>query len=224
MILSGTAFDYLVVFLSGILMSFTPCLYPVMPITAAIIAGVNTEGTKGAGFVLSCIYVLGLAVSYSALGAAAVLTGHFFGSFQATSYASFFVAAVLIFFGFLMADIIRVPALDLGLHGKIRPKNIFELFILGAAAGLIVGPCTAPVLGTLLLYVGSKKNLFHAVSLLFVFSYGVGFSLILVGTFSGLLARLPRSGAWLHRIKRLCAAGLFLIGIFFLGKAIAQII
>lgn len=219
--LSGTALDYIVVFLAGILMSFTPCLYPVMPITAAVIAGANTKGTKNAGFLLSCVYVLGLAVCYSLLGAAAVLTGSFFGSFQATSYAAFLVAAILIFFSLVMADIIRIPVLDPGVQGKIKAKNIFGVFLMGAASGFVVGPCTAPVLGTLLLYVGSSRNLFHAMTLLFVFSYGIGFSLILIGTFSGLVSRLPKSGEWLNRVKKFCAAGLFLIGIFFLGKAIA---
>lgn len=222
--LSGTPFDYVIVFLSGILMSFTPCLYPVMPITAAVIAGANTKGTKNAGFILSCVYVLGLAVSYSILGAAAVLTGRFFGFFQATPYAAFTVAVVLIFFSFVMADIIRIPALRFVSQEKIRPRNILGVLLMGAVSGLVVGPCTAPVLGTLLLYVGSKQNLVHAISLLFVFSYGVGFSLILVGTFSGFLARLPRSGAWLEHIKKFCAAGLFLAGLFFLGKAITLLI
>ncbi|MCX5680999.1 MAG: hypothetical protein NT079_01745 [Candidatus Omnitrophica bacterium] len=122
-----------------------------------------------------------------------------------------------------MAEILPFPIFDLGLQGKIKPKNVLGVFLMGAVSGFVVGPCTAPVLGTLLLYVASKKNLFHAASLLFVFSYGVGFSLILVGTFSGLLARLPKSGAWLVHIKKFCAVALFLIGIFFLGKAIALV-
>ena len=219
--LTGTFLDFIIVFMAGILISFTPCLYPVMPITAAVIAGANAKGTRMAGFVLSCVYVFGLAVSYSILGIVAVLTGSFFGSFQASPYASFIIAAILIFFSLVMADLVRLPVLDLGIQGKIKPRNIFGVFLMGAASGFVVGPCTAPVLGTLLLYVASKKNLFHAASLLFVFSYGVGFSLILIGTFSGLLARLPRSGIWLDRVKKFCAAALFLIGIFFLGKAIA---
>jgi thiol:disulfide interchange protein DsbD len=218
--LTGTFTDYFVVFASGVVVSFTPCLYPVLPITAAVIAGVNTKGTRIAGFALSCIYVLGLAVCYGGLGVVAVLTGHFFGHLQSSPYLYFFVSAVLVLFALMMLDVVRVPFFDIGVQGKIKPRNVGGIFLLGLVAGLIVGPCTAPMLGTLLLYVASKQNLVHAISLLFVFSFGVGFSLILVGTFSGLLAKLPRSGSWLSRVKQFCAIILFLAGAIIFIKAI----
>lgn len=220
MILSGNIFDYATVFAAGVAVSFTPCLYPVMPITSAVIAGANARGTRMAGFFLSCVYVLGLAVTYSALGIAAVLTGQLFGSLQTNSMLFFLVAAVFIFFSLVMADLLSLPFFHIGVQGAIKPKNFLGIFLIGAASGLVVGPCTAPVLGTLLLYVASKQNLVHAISLLFIFSYGVGFSLILVGTFSGFLARLPKPGPWLMSVKKTCAFILFLIGIYFLGKAV----
>ena len=74
------------------------------------------------------------------------------------------------------------PGAGMNLQRHIRPRNLWGLLLFGAAAGLIVGPCTAPVLGSLLLYVASRQNILHSVSLLLVFSYGLGTSLILVGT------------------------------------------
>ena len=218
--LSGNILDYVVAFGAGILVSFTPCLYPVMPITAAVIAAANIKGTRLKGFILSCVYVFGLAISYSALGVTAVLAKRFFGYYQTSPYSFFFVSAVFILFSLVMIDVIRLPVFDPGIQGKIKPKNFLGVFLMGIASGFVVGPCTAPILGTLLLYVASKQNLFHGISLVFVFSYGVGFSLILVGTFSGLLARLPKSGVWLVYVKKFCAVALFLIGMVFLGKAI----
>lgn len=201
------------------MVSFTPCVYPVMPITASFIGGINTNGTKLFGFILSLFYVLGLAVTYCALGAFAALTGKFFGQVQ-NSPAMFLVAAgVLIFLALVMLDMVKMPAIGVNIQHKINPKNIWSVILAGMAAGIIVGPCTAPVLAVILGYVGSKQNLLHGISLLFFFSYGVGASLILVGTFSGLLSSLPKSGMWMVRIKQFCGLVLLIFAVYFLIKA-----
>ena len=80
---------------------------------------------------------------------------------------------------------------------------------MGVASGFVVGPCTAPVLGTILLYIATKQNVLFGVSLLFVFALGLGVSLILAGTFSGFLSALPKSGKWMELIKK--AAGVVLV-------------
>src|SRR3989338_5086059 len=198
MSLSGNLFDYFIVFWAGVLVSFSPCVYPVMPITASIIGGVNTKGTKARGFFISLIYVLGVAITYCALGAFAALTGKFFGQIQNNSFTFLIVGNVLIFFSLALFDVIPMPALGVDVQNKIKIKNLWMVLLLGMASGLVIGPCTAPVLGTLLLYVGSRQNLFYGVSLLFIFSYGVGASLILIGTFSGILSNLPKSRSEEH--------------------------
>lgn len=217
--LSGNLFDYFIVFWAGVLVSFSPCVYPVMPITASIIGGVNTKGTKARGFFISLIYVLGVAITYCALGAFAALTGKFFGQIQNNFITFLIVGNVLIFFSLALFDVIPLPALGVDVQSKIKIKNLWMVLLLGMASGLVIGPCTAPVLGTLLLYVGSRQNLFYGVSLLFIFSYGVGASLILIGTFSGILSNLPKSGMWLVWIKRICGIILLGIGEYFLIKA-----
>jgi cytochrome c-type biogenesis protein len=216
--LSGTLLDFFVVFWAGVLVSFTPCVYPVMPITASFIAGANVKGGRGSGFVLSLIYVLGMAITYCALAVVAVLTGKIFGQLQNTPAFYAIIGGLLVVFGFVMLDVVRLPYIGLQLR-QDRPKNIVAVLLFGMTSGLIVGPCTAPVLATLLTYVASKQNLFYGVCLLFVFSYGVGASLILVGTFSGLLARLPKSGMWLERIKQISGFILIVAGLYFFYKA-----
>ncbi|MDP8266173.1 MAG: cytochrome c biogenesis protein CcdA [Candidatus Aceula meridiana] len=218
--LSGNFLDYFIVLGAGVMVSFTPCVYPVIPIIAGFIAGANAQGTKRVGFFLSCIYVLGMAITYSALGAIAVLTGQLFGQLQNNPYIFIVVACVLVVFGLIMLNIIPFPVVGAKLQNRIRPKGFIAVFLFGMVSGFVVGPCTAPVLGTLLLYVSSKQNLFHAISLLFVFAYGVGFSLILAGTFSGFLARLPKSGRWLLRVKQASAAILFIAAGYFLFQGI----
>lgn len=217
--LSGNILDYFVVFWGGVLVSFTPCVYPVMPITASIIGGLNTQGSKLRGFLISLIYVLGIAVTYCALGASAALTGKFFGEIQNNPWIYVIVGNVLIIFSFILFDFIQLPSLGVAVGHKVKVKNVWTVFLLGIASGFVIGPCTAPVLGTLLFYVASKQNILHGVSLLFFFSYGVGASLILVGTFSGILTNLPKSGVWLVRIKQFCGLVLLIFGEYFLIKA-----
>ena len=217
--LTGHFYDYFIVFWAGVLVSFTPCVYPVMPITASFIAGMNAEGDKWRGFVLSLIYVLGIAITYCALAVFAALSGKIFGQIQNHPAIFLIVANILIIFALGMFDVISIPTLSVNFQHKIKVKNVWTVILFGMASGLIVGPCTAPVLGTLLLYVASYQNLLYAISLTFAFSYGVGASLILVGTFSGLLASLPKSGPWLVGIKRFCGLILLIAAEYFLVKA-----
>jgi len=217
--LSGNISDYFVVFASGVLVSFTPCIYPLLPITASFIAGLNTRGTRLRGFCISLVYVLGLAITYSVLAAVAALTGKVFGQFQSNPVVLLVTANILLFFALVMLDVIQLPGLGIHIQEKIRPKNLWAILLFGMASGLVIGPCTAPVLGTVLLYVASRHNLLHGISLLFVFSYGVGFSLILIGTFSGLLSSLPKSGIWMVRVKQACGMILLLAAEYLLVKA-----
>ncbi|HNV24337.1 MAG TPA: cytochrome c biogenesis protein CcdA, partial [Candidatus Omnitrophota bacterium] len=121
-------------------------------------------------------------------------------------------------FSLSLLNIIKLPFIGMVITSPRKANNVFSVFFLGMSSGLIVGPCTAPVLGTLLFYVASKQNLFHSISLLFIFSYGVGTSLILVGTFSGLLARLPKSGKWMEIVKKISGLILLVIAILFVIK------
>ena len=110
--------------------------------------------------------------------------------------------------------------MGLRLQNKIERKGGYlSVFLLGLASGLVAGPCTAPALGAILVYVASRQNVVYGASLLFSFAYGMGFLLILTGTFGAFFLRLPKSGAWLTGIKK--AGGFILIaaGEYFLIQA-----
>src|SRR3989338_3035100 len=136
--LSGGLFDYFVVFWGGVLVSFSPCVYPIMPVTASFIAGVNTRGTKMMGFIISLVYVLGLAVTYSAMAIFAALSGKVFGQFQNNPIILLIAANALIFFAIAMFDVIALPAIGVNVQNKIRPRNLWGVFLFGVASGLIV--------------------------------------------------------------------------------------
>ncbi len=206
MIISGNILDFVGVFSAGVVVSLTPCVYPLIPVTTAVIAGANVSGTRRMALFLSLLYVFGLAAAYAGLAVFAAMTGKVFGSVQNTPLFSFVIAGIFLFFGLAMIDVIRLPTFRMFTSGK--PASPWMVLVMGFASGFAVGPCTAPALGSLLVYVASKQNLFYGASLLFVFACGVGGTLILAGTFGGMIASWPRSGVWMVWIKR--AAGLVL--------------
>ena len=204
---------YVAVYLGGVLVSFTPCVYPVAPITIAFI-GAHSSGSKRKGFVLSIIYVLGMSVTYTALGAIAALSGKLFGQLQTNPWTYMIMANICILMGLAMLDAYvlpwRTPQFIARMQPREKTKGIISSFLIGMASGLVMGPCTAPVLAVLLGYVATQQNLFFAATFLFVFAFGLGTFLIILGTFAGLLANLPRSGPWMVRITHLF--GWILIG------------
>lgn len=208
---------FFIAFGAGILVSFTPCVYPLLPITVGYV-GFAARGSRVRGFFLSIVYALGIAVTYSALGAVASLTGKIFGQIAASPWPYFVIANVCIFFGLTMFDVFTLPILG-ATSKRVEPKGLVSTFLFGIVSGFVVGPCTTPALTTLLVYVGTKQNLIYGILLLFCFAYGLCTTLILAGTFSGILVSLPKSGIWLERVKKLC--GLILIGMgeYFLIQA-----
>ncbi len=204
---------FLAAYVGGIVISFTPCTYPLIPITIGYI-GARSSSSKLRGFLLSLFYVVGIAVTYSILGAIAALSGKLFGQIQSHPLTYFLMANLCIVMGLAMLDVfairIPIPQKLMKSSGSLRTGFIGS-FLLGAVSGIIIGPCTAPVLAVILGYVATKTNLLFGISLLFIFSLGMGTLLIIVGTFTGLIAALPRSGDWMKKVNYVF--GLILIGV-----------
>lgn len=215
----GNPISFIGAFLGGVLVSFSPCVYPLVPITLGFI-GVKAGSSRLRGFRLSLIYVLGLAITYSMLGLIASLTGRLFGQISTHPLSFFIIGNACIIAGLSFFDIINIGFTGLRLQNKIKMKGDFlSVFLLGLVSGLAVGPCIAPALGTILLYVAAKQNVFYGASLLFAFAYGMGVLLILTGTFSALFVNLSRSEIYLARLKKLSGFILLGIGEYFLLKA-----
>ncbi len=202
-------------------MSFTPCVYPLIPVVIGYI-GIKAGTTKFKGFSLSLAYVTGVAVTYSLLGLFASLTGRLFGQISSAALTYIFVGLVIIAFGLSMLELFSLPLPRLIKLPALKEKNYFSTFLLGLSSGLIVGPCTAPALGAILLYLAAKKNIAYGMTVLFSFAYGMGLVLILAGTFGSILVNLPKSGRWLIYMKRLGAAILIGAGLFFIFSGIRR--
>lgn len=213
-------FAYIAAYLAGVLVSFTPCIYPVIPITAAVIGG-QRDISGARGFVLSLFFVLGLALTYTALGVFAALTGKLFGTIQTRPLTLGVLGGLFILMGLAMLDVFQLSLeryAPRGLTGGNR-KGIFGSFMIGVTSGFILGPCTAPVLAVILGVVAARQSVFFGGSLLFVFSLGVGSLLVLVGTFAGIFASLPKSGAWMTGVKKLSGIVMLAAGAYFLYSA-----
>lgn len=205
-------------FFGGILASLTPCVYPMIPITAGVIAHANLGGSKWRGFVLSLIYVIGMALTYAALGIFAAATGSLFGTINSSPWTFLVVGIIMLFFGLTMLDVLNLPMFSN--QGTTRRLGASGIFIAGVSSALVAGPCTTPILGSLLAYIASsQQGLVAGGLLLFVFSMGMGVLLLGVGTFSSILAALPRSGAWMMIIKRTMGTLMLSLALYFFIKA-----
>ncbi len=217
---AGSIGAVFVVFAAGVLTSFTPCVYPMIPVTVTYIGGA-AGGNRRRSVALSLTYVLGLATMYAALGVAAALLGKIFGEFTRNPWVFGAVGLVIAGLGLGMLDVFTIPALMTGVQGQgARRGGFVGAALMGVAAGFVAAPCTAPVLGLLLAYVAQTRNVLWGGSLLFTFALGLGLLLMLLGIFSGLLTSLPRAGAWMDRIKKGFGVAMILIGAWFLWKAI----
>jgi thiol:disulfide interchange protein DsbD len=220
MSLSGSPIDYVLAFTGGVAVSFTPCVYPLIPITLGFI-GANAFGSRKRGFFLSFSYVTGIAVTYSFLGLFASLSGTIFGKFSTYPLTHILVGLFVIFFGLAMLDLFQI-SLAIQKSPQQKKQGYFSSFMLGISSGFIVGPCLTPVLGSILAYLAAKNNIYYGASLLFVFAYGMGLVLILAGTFGSILASLPKSGKWMVYVKRACAIILIVVGLYFIYNGIRR--
>ena len=212
----GSWLAFLMVFLAGILMSFTPCVYPVIPLTIAYIGG-TSQGKPLKGFVLSLWFVLGLALTYAILGLVAAATGGVFGQAMQNPWVLAFVALVVGAMGFSMAGFFDIQ-LPTGLTSKLggHRSGFLAPLLMGFATGLIAAPCVGPVVVVLLTWVATTGKLLLGFWLLFTFAVGMGMLFLALGTFSGALSALPGAGAWMEGIKHFFALLLWGLALWFL--------
>ena len=213
---------FLFVFIGGFLTSLTPCVYPVIPIIMGYV-GSRAGNRKLKGFTLSLFFVIGLALVYSILGVVAAMTGSMIGlSFQNPVVVAV-IAAVFIVMGLSLAGVfsITVPARLSARIGRGSKNSVLNAILLGGISAVIAAPCVGPVLIALLSWITQTRDLLLGFLLTFVFSLGMSVIFLAVGTFSGVIAALPKGGRWMEAVKYLFAALLLAGGIYFLSTILA---
>jgi cytochrome c-type biogenesis protein len=199
------------VFAGGVLTSLTPCIYPMIPITASIVGGQGVGSaaqSKRRALALTLAYVLGLSLVYASLGLLAGLTGTLFGSVSTNPWLYFAMANVLLLAALSMLDVIpvRVPSAILQRAASAgEGGRIAGAFIMGAFSGLVAAPCSAPVMAAVLTWVSRTQSAILGFFYLFFFSLGMCAILVIVGLSAGTFASMPRAGSWMLWIKRVFA-------------------
>lgn len=195
-------------FAAGLLLSFTPCVLPMIPILSSIIIGSQAKSGKQSklhAFSLSVAYVLGMALSYTLAGIAAGLSGNLLSQSLQNAWvlgatALIFVALAFSMFGFYE---LKLPAAFenkiLGTTQKLKGGEFLGVFIMGVLSALIVSPCVAAPLAGALIYIGQTHNVFLGGVALFALAIGMGVPLLLVGASAGSL--LPKAGRWMVVIR-----------------------
>lgn len=189
----------------GLLLSLTPCVWPMIPILSGIIAGQGKSVGKTRAFWLSASYVLGMALTYAGAGIAAGLSGSLLSSALQTPWvlagmAALFVVLALSMFGlyeFQMPAFLQTRLASATSKGNKR--TVPSVFAMGAVSAVIVGPCIAAPLAAALLYIGQTPDVVLGGAALFAMALGKGVPLLVIGTSLGGL--LPRSGTWMESIK-----------------------
>ncbi|MDQ3684787.1 MAG: sulfite exporter TauE/SafE family protein [Acidobacteriota bacterium] len=225
---AGSLLAYPAAFLAGLLISFTPCVYPIIPIQLGFIGGhvaaANTEGigsrgANGRGFKLSVLFVTGMALVYAALGAFASLTGTLFGIWAASPWTYVIVGNIVLLLALSMLDVFTLPTPQFltKWNPERKGNGYVAALLVGASSGLVVGPCTAPALGAALAYVGAQGSVVFGTTILFTFAFGMGALMIVLGTFGGAL--LPRSGMWMVKVKKAFGVVMIVVAEYMLLEA-----
>jgi thiol:disulfide interchange protein DsbD len=206
----GLAFALIFIFLGGLALNLTPCVYPLIPITVSYF-GAQVSGSKSQSIMMGVFYALGMSVTYSSLGVFAALTGSLLGTALQNPFVIAGVALILIALGTSMFGLfeIRVPQ-KLALMGNKNRSGYLGSLVMGLTVGFIAAPCIGPFVLSLLVYVGKTGSAWMGFLLFFILSLGLGVPYIFLAASSSALSKLPRSGAWMEGVKTIF--GLILFG------------
>lgn len=201
----------------GIGTSLTPCVYPLIPVTLALF-GASKETSRLKSFSLSLAYVIGIALTYTSLGLIAAYTGTVFGSTLQNPYVLFAFSGMLLILSLYMLDLVPLSFVQKIQNrvSRIERTGYTGAFLMGAVSGLVAAPCTGPALVAILSVATTSQQPYWGAALLFCYALGIGMIFLVLGTFSGMIHALPRSGNWLHYPKFVLAAFLLTVALYLL--------
>ena len=198
----GLLLQLAIVFLAGLALNLTPCVYPLIPITIGFFTA-QDRGTRSRTWLLASVYVLGMSVTYSALGVLAALSGRLFGSALQSAWVVGLIVVVLLALAASMFGLweLRVPSWAMRVSGG--RSGTWGALLMGLVVGLVAAPCIGPFVLGLLTFVGQRQDVLLGFTLFFVLSLGLGLPYLLLGVFTGAIERLPNSGAWMVGVRQL---------------------
>ena len=214
----GLLVTYLLVFLGGLALNLTPCIYPMIPITISIFGAQGGGPRRALG--LAIFYVIGMAITYSLLGTVAALTGSLLGSALQNPFVLVFIALVMVGLALSMFGLydIAIPQ-SLSQHASSHRQGAVGTLLMGMTVGIIAAPCIGPFVLGLLTYVGATGNPVLGFTLFFVLALGLGVPFLVLAVASGSLSALPRSGSWMIWVKKIFGFILLGMALYFLTRS-----
>jgi thiol:disulfide interchange protein DsbD len=214
----GLALTLVFVFLSGLLLNTTPCVYPIIPITIGFFVnqGATREGKPNLRrtFSMALMYVLGMAITYSVLGVIASLSKGLFGAALQNPIVLIALAGVMIALALSMFGVYEFKLPEslnrFATSSTQSTSGIVGALVMGLTMGIVAAPCIGPFVLALLVFVGEKGDPVYGFFMFFVLALGLGLPYLVLGTFSGAIKALPRSGLWMVTVRKVF--GLMLVG------------
>lgn len=219
----GIVLTLLGIFLAGLALNLTPCVYPIIPITVGFF--INQSAKEGSPrlrrtFLMASMYVLGMAVTYSALGVFASLTKGLFGGALQNPFVLIALAGVMVALAFSMFGLyeFRVPEFlnRFANESSQSAGGVVGALVMGLTMGIVAAPCIGPFVLGLLVHVGAKGDPLYGFVMFFVLALGLGLPYLLLGTFSGAIKALPRSGQWMVGVRKVFGVVLIGMALYFL--------
>lgn len=210
---SGILLSLIFVFLGGLALNLTPCVYPLIPITIGYFGG-QAEGKTSRLFLLGILYVLGMALTYSVIGVVTSLSGAVFGTLLQNPFV---IAGIALLF--IVLALSQFGVYEFKLPDKLVMKaggakgGVMGAFFMGLTMGIVAAPCIGPFVLGLVTYVAAKGDPFYGFLMFFVLALGLGFPYLLLALFSGKIKKLPRAGDWMEGVKHIF--GFLLLGMAF---------
>jgi thiol:disulfide interchange protein DsbD len=212
----------LLAFVAGLGLCLTPCVYPLIPVTVALV-GATSGARRLDGLVRSLVYVFGISVTYSVVGVVAAATGGMFGAWLQHPAVYLALAVLFVVLAGGMFDVYtidltsqRLSRLQAGVRGR---AGLVGIWLVGVLSGAAATACIAPVIIAAIGYVAQRGNLLLGWLVFFAMAWGMGTPLVVVGTFTGILRALPKSGAWMEGVKRFFGLALVAAALYFVHKS-----
>lgn len=219
---SGLFVSLLLVFLGGLALNLTPCVYPLIPITIGYFGG-QSEGRTGKLFMLGLLYVLGMALTYSIVGVITALSGAVFGSLLQNPVVIIVIVLIFITLSFSMfgAYEFKLPDSWVAKAGGAK-SGVVGAFFMGLTMGIVAAPCIGPFVLGLVTYVGAKGDPVFGFWMFFTLAVGLGTPYIFLALFSGKIKDLPRAGFWMEGVKHIFGFILLGMAIYFINPLLPK--
>ena len=213
---SGLFLSLLFVFIGGLALNLTPCVYPLIPITVGFFGG-QSEGSTKKLFLMGLFFVIGMALTYSVIGVVTALSGAVFGALLQNPIVIVFIAVIFVILSLSMFGVyeFNLPNSIVAKAGGAK-SGYFGAFFMGLTMGIVAAPCIGPFVLGLVTYVAAKADPYYGFMMFFFLALGLGFPYLILAVFSGKIKKLPRAGEWMEAVKHIFGFILLGMALYFL--------